>query len=573
MPRRRLPAVLLLAALVASALALAPAPRLTDAQLAALPESVPAGADWYETFISTPDGESLHVDVMHPAGFDPATDEPTPVILVASPYLGEGVGPSSRFNDFFEGASVFDAGYSVVMVSLRGTGGSTGCLDILGPGEQTDVVTAVTWAASQPWSTGRVAMYGKSYDANTGALGAALQPPGLAAVIAQQIAPDRYRGSYADRVRLAQSLLYPSVTYGVQGEGGFSSDDDPQIIANSVSRGADCQVLLAEHYLDDETAPFWQVRDFVDRAEGSTVPTFITTGYLDAATNIGAGAVDLFNALQGPKRLWIGWWDHVRGNDTVAGDQLAMGREGFFDEVMRFLDEHVKGVAGATAGDPIVAAQDATGTWREELAFPAPDTLGTRMSLLPGTYEDDGQNQGSRDTGVGAGGLVTGGVTGQGTWTFSTPLDAPLHVAGIPSASIDVVPVAPRTNVAVNVYDVSPDGMATMITRGVAMTDAEGTEEVALFPTDWVFPAGHRVGVLVSGANSESFVHVPTNTTVSITGGLVDLPYLPVEREPVAGYEAARMRTYLTNAPFAVTLDTITERTHPTYTPPSTAPR
>ena len=39
-------------------------------------------------------------------------------------------------------------GYTFVMVDLRGFGGSTGCLDWGGPGEQSDVVNAVKWAAS-----------------------------------------------------------------------------------------------------------------------------------------------------------------------------------------------------------------------------------------------------------------------------------------------------------------------------------------------------------------------------------------------------------------------------------------
>jgi putative CocE/NonD family hydrolase len=199
----------------------------------------PAGTSWTETYLDTPDGERLHTDVLRPAG---ATGR-TPVILVVSPYLGleEPVtgepGPSSRFSDFFEGAKVFERGYSVVMVSTRGTGGSSGCLDILGPGEQTDVVTAVKWAAAQPWSTGKVGMYGKSYDANTGVVGAALRPQGLAAVVAQQIVPDRYRGSYSGRVRLFQSLAYPSVSYGAGGEGTFSLNSDPEYILNSVSGG------------------------------------------------------------------------------------------------------------------------------------------------------------------------------------------------------------------------------------------------------------------------------------------------------------------------------------------------
>jgi uncharacterized protein len=54
----------------------------------------------------------------------------------------------------------------------RGFGGSGGCLDWVGPGEQADVKAAIQWSAKQPWSTGKVGMYGKSYDAVTGLVGA-----------------------------------------------------------------------------------------------------------------------------------------------------------------------------------------------------------------------------------------------------------------------------------------------------------------------------------------------------------------------------------------------------------------
>ena len=56
-----------------------------------------------------------------------------------------------------------ERGYTFVMVDLRGTGGER--LPRLGrprrAGRRRD---AVEWAARQPWSTGRVGMYGKSYD-------------------------------------------------------------------------------------------------------------------------------------------------------------------------------------------------------------------------------------------------------------------------------------------------------------------------------------------------------------------------------------------------------------------------
>lgn len=535
--------------------------------LAAVPAAAaapPEGAAWSETFIATADGESLHVDVLHPVDL-PDSAGPRDVILVVSPYLGiggdEAPGPVNRFYDFFEGAydgeGVFANGWSVVQVSLRGTGGSSGCLDILGPGEQLDVATAVAWVDAQPWADG-VAMYGKSYDANTGVVAAALRPPGLDAIIAQAIAPDRYRGSYSDRVRLLQSLAYPAVSYGSLAEGGFSTQSEPQAITNSVAHSADCQVPLAEHYLDDEQAGFWRVRDFVERAEGSTIPTFVTAGYLDVATNIGAGAIDFYNALAGPKALWVGWWDHVRGNDRV-GDRAATGREGFFDEVEAFLEHHVRGVPRAALdaypATPI-AAQGSDGTWHAEESFPPADATPLTIPLNPGSYVDDATNNGSGDSGAGAGGLGSLGSErfGHGIWTFGEPLAEATQVVGIPAATVAVDPTVPRTNVAVNVYDVDPEsGLATMVTRGAATVDAAGEETLRLFPTDWTFAAGHRIGVLVSGANAEAFIHVPTQTTVPVSSGRVTLDVLPAPRLPdLAGESAPRLERYLADAPFDV---------------------
>lgn len=562
---RRIRAALALGLL---ALVLQPAPP----SLAATP---PPGSTWYETYITTPDGQRLHTDVMRPVGLTDA--DRTPVILIVSPYLGmasrtEQPGPSNRFYDFINGAKVFERGYSVVMVSLRGTGGSSGCLDILGPGEQTDVATAVRWAATQPWSTGRVGMYGKSYDANTGVVGAALQPPGLAAVVAQQITPDRYRGSYNDRVRYLQSVAYPGVSYGSGGEGTFSINGDEEYIINSVSHSADCQLFLTDHYSEDESIPFWRVRDFPERAKGSTVPTLMTTGYIDANTNIGGGAIDFFNALSGPKRMWIGWWDHVRGNE-MAGGKLAMGREGWFDEVMRFFDHHVKGLPldqAPTDLDPVIAAQGSDGIWREESSFPPPDASDLPVHVILGSYEDDGENQGSMDSAAGPGGGETlSPKLGHGSWTFTPPLPHDAHVMGIPSAAVQLDLQVPRTNVVVNVYDVDPDGRATMITRGAAMADVDGVEQVALYPTDWIFEAGHRIGVLVSGANTEAYVHVPTNTVVTVTSGSVQLPFLKYRREAdLQGEPAPRLESYRTRAPFNVPPATITDRTSTTFTPP-----
>src|SRR6185503_4591247 len=151
---------------------------------------VPPGATWSEATIPSADGVKLHADILRPSHL--AATAKTPVILSIGPYfnhsgqtgpagpvegtsydpIGPSTGPSDRFLDLVEGARLMERGYTFVMVDLRGFGGSTGCLDWGGPGEQADVKAAVEWAANRPWSTGKVGMYGKSYDGVTGLIGA-----------------------------------------------------------------------------------------------------------------------------------------------------------------------------------------------------------------------------------------------------------------------------------------------------------------------------------------------------------------------------------------------------------------
>ena len=45
-----------------------------------------------------------------------------------------------------------------------------------------------------------------------------------------------------------------------------------------------------------------------------------------------------------------------------------------------------------------------------------------------------------------------------------------------------------------------------MISRGAALMDAASEKEVFMYPTDWKFEPGHRVGLLVSRANAEAYI-------------------------------------------------------------------
>src|ERR671929_1918410 len=226
--------------LVRAVAAVAAFPAAANAAGVAYPD-----ADWSEAFISSPSDAgdaTLHADILRPKGSTNA--DKTPVILSIGPYfnhsgqtgpagpvegthydpIGPNAGPSERFQDFVEGSRLLKRGYSFVMVDLRGFGGSNGCLDWSGPGEQADVVNAVKWGASQPWSAGKVGVYGKSYDGLTGLIGVDKRPAGLAAVVAQEPGYDDYRYLYGDGMRRENSVATPALYDGIAATPGPALD-------------------------------------------------------------------------------------------------------------------------------------------------------------------------------------------------------------------------------------------------------------------------------------------------------------------------------------------------------------
>src|SRR3954453_2195016 len=347
----------------------------------------PAGATWSEAYIDDGYGPRLHADVLRPKGL-PA-NAPTPVIMTVSPYVSHSgqtppldydptaSGPSNRWYDFVEGAPLFQRGYTYVIVDLPGFGGSGGCNDWGGPSEQSGVRRAVQWAAAQPWSNGRVGMYGKSYDGWTGLMALAQRPRGLAAVVAQEPVYSGYRYLYSHGVRFDTSVADPAIFNASDLTPG-TLNDTPDYQLNGETAEVDspgCHGLnFAQQQQDSEDIPFWASRNLITKVHGETTPLFLTQGFLEDNTKPD-GAYQLFNEMAGSKRAWFGMWDHVRGNDMV-GKQLAMGRPGWFDEVMRFYDRYVKGLSSAqapTEKDPPIALQGSDGKWRSETSWPPAD--------------------------------------------------------------------------------------------------------------------------------------------------------------------------------------------------------
>ena len=84
-------------------------------------------------------------------------------------------------------------GYVVVRVDGRGIGGSPGKVTPFSEQEAADFYDAIEWAAAQPWSNGRVGIYGGSYHATIQWNVAALRPPSLKAIAALASDADAYR--------------------------------------------------------------------------------------------------------------------------------------------------------------------------------------------------------------------------------------------------------------------------------------------------------------------------------------------------------------------------------------------
>ena len=496
---------------------------LTFALGAAAPASaeIPPDATWTETYFESFDGTKLHADVLLPKDL-PAGGE-VPIILTVSPYtnhLAEATtikpegGPSNRFYDFLEASDALKRGYGYVMVDLRGFGGSAGCNDWGGPGERGDVKSAVEWVAEQPWSTGKVALFGKSYDAWTGLMGLVEQPKGLAAVISMEPVFSGYLYGYSNRVRFSNSVLTPTLFTAIDAFPGHPNDT-PEYHVNGNTRVPACYAQnIGLQQQEEETAPFWLERDLVRaiKTVPDQAPLFLTQGFLETNTKP-EKAFEFWNSVTNPgSRAWFGQFDHVRGYEK-AGTRFQTGRDTFVAEAMRFLDEHLKGIAPAVE-DPRVEVQDSDGRWRAESAFPPADTVRSTFSLRGGSYTDDNSTS------------TTGGG---GIWTISQALPYAVQLSGAGLARVKVTNTVPRANLVVNVYDIGPDGRAMHVSRGAWMLDGRGVAEFETYGQDWVFKPGRRIGILVSSSNSDWWVHVPTRQTVQVEGGSWTAPFKTVK--------------------------------------------
>jgi hypothetical protein len=280
---------------------------------------------------------------------------------------------------------------------------------------------------------------------------------------------------------------------------------------------------------DDHASAYWKARDLIPGAAGSDVPLFLTQGLTENNT-VADGTAQYLRNHTGPERAWLGPWEHVRGNETDETGRLKMGRAGWFDEVMRFYDQHLKGVA-PTVQDPPVAVQTNDGTWRAEQQWPPADAGDFTTPLRAGSYTDDG---------------TATQTDANGVWTISQPLPHAVHLSGSGKAVVNVSALLPNANLVVDVYDLDAAGRGPLITRQGHLIRSSGPVTLDLWSADWKLAAGRRIGVRVTDANTDWWLHVPTKQTVTVSGGSITLPFLPAPRtDTIAGDPGTQLSAYL----------------------------
>jgi hypothetical protein len=491
---------------------------------------VPKGATWTETWFPSGDGTMLRADVLLPK--DRRPHQRFPVVLAIGPYFGRNplnggdTGPVMRFADFIVGGDIFERGYAWVQVDSRGYGGSDGCNDFGGPGEQSDVESAVNWAAAQPWSTGNVGMWGKSYDAWTQVMALAENPVGLKAAVIQSPLIETYRGMFLNGVHYDAGWYgTPSLYGGYDLAPTTATDSAPEAFlypAKGTATNPHCYAQnVAFTTQPDHSLEYWRQRDIVRTAARSDVPVLWSHGFNDANTKPD-NFLPVFSRLQGPKRAWIGQWDHVRGNEWKL-----VGRRGFLEEALEWFDRYLKGESVPTL--PAIEVQNGEGWWRSEDAWPPADARRYALPLRSGSYMDDG--------------MGSARSASRGTWTFTQRAPYDMHLAGTPRLSVYVAPVVPFANLVGLLYDVGPHGRARLISRGAFRVEGPAKVTFGLYPQDWVLRAGHRFGVLLNGDDTSWFLPTPTRTEVKVLGGSLSLPFLQYRRAAnLEGGPAAAMQ-------------------------------
>lgn len=369
------------------------------------------------------DGVHLATDLYLPAPAEALPPRGLPTLLTRTPYSKDAVPAPGRIG--MEGFGRYFAahGYAVVVQDVRGRYRSEGTWRMLlddGP----DGVDTCAWIGAQPWSNGKVGMFGTSYPGGTQHAIALEQAPELATVIPVDAVSNM--GWQGMRNGGAFELRFWNWVFTGGNDPTWSGVDTParealaQMSADRrhyllhlpLQRGTtplkhvpeyeDWLVSAMEHGCNDD---FWAQNNILaNPSRYKDIPVYLVGGWYDSwAGNTTANYVALSKALTSPVYLIMGPWVHGMqansshgqvsfGTEAAIEDQLGWRRQ-WFDRWLKGLDNSVgKAAPFATPVRIFVMGSgsgrrtpdgllDHGGFWRDELGWPLARTRYTPYYL------------------------------------------------------------------------------------------------------------------------------------------------------------------------------------------------
>ena len=532
----------LLAAGLGLGLATAPSAALTEPAAALTAddpdgdpkgETAPAGAtttvpdEVYEVHhVPTVGGAVVRVEVWRDRRFDTGKQ---PVVLTYSPY--NSIAEPEPARDSL-GETFVPKGYARAVADVLGTRGSTGCWDYGGRKEQQSGVDLVRWLAKRPWSNGKVAMTGGSYNGTTATMVAARgdDVPQLKAIVPIAGISRWYGYAYGNGVRYLLNSEVPSdegfdtpLAFDLGFAKTVAVDPMGQHFADTMrARAAECDA--AEHTEEGYSRnpdydAFWRERDYRRHAKDFRAAVLVAHGWKDFNVKQEEGT-ELFRRLpvddprtrerEGVpfKLMYLTQGSHSGGTDGEQWDGL----------LARFLAHTLKGVRnGIRSEGPVItqgASSDGATRFRVLGDYPAPSLEPTRLWLRGGTALRGRPGTERRVTSYDESGTSTEEAS-PGVEYVSRPLRGTTRLVGSAVLRAQVRVSAETMHLTPVLLDVAPDGSRTVIARGFQHVDyRDGLAnadpvtgrwlrvDVRLLPQDYTLAEGHSVALVVQSSNT-----------------------------------------------------------------------
>lgn len=464
-------------------------------------------------------GVYLGADLYLPSGGGPA-----PTLITLLPYLKDA---NAGMGLWLRGHYFAAQGYAVLLVDFRGTGGSTGSRRPPFDGaEGDDGVVAIEWAAQQPWSNGRIGMWGASYGGISCVRTAAHSPAHLQAIlpVSTLLDPEREfihprgapgclsaQGLWGPR-NLFLQLLPPTT-------------DEPGWEAAWCDRIDQADPWLLDMVRHVPGDPSWRER--VIDPSTITVPTFVVGGWRDLLIE---GTIRTYLGVRAPKKLMVGPWMHTWPHESPFEPM------DFLPLALRWWNRWLRDEPNGIDEEPEVSffLQGASSGWRNCRAWPplcevrafapfADNSLrkhpGAAAGRTPADTDPDTHISSEVDPTVGS----LSGLVGMPTSGYGLPLDqheddvrcisftsealeSAIEIVGEPSLRLDFQVVSGSLDYLVaKLTDVHPNGTSELITTGISTigesVSTRQTMTVTLEPTAYALAAGHSLRLTIAASD------------------------------------------------------------------------